>query len=124
MSKTDLIEKEGQILEKMLRIHCRAKHGSPGELCPECTQLLDYALTRLKACTFLPDKPVCGKCPIHCYREPQRSRVRQAMKFAGPRMLFADPRAAIEHLAGRMRRPSAKVRAVALRQRERLKIDA
>jgi len=45
----------------------------------------------MSRCPFGPDKPTCAKCPIHCYKPQVRERVREVMRFAGPRMLLRHP---------------------------------
>jgi hypothetical protein len=83
----------------MLRMYCRAHHAPPGSgLCPECTELHDYAQRRLERCVFGEDKPTCANCTVHCYKAVMRERVRQAMMWAGPRMLWRHPVLAIRHI--------------------------
>jgi hypothetical protein len=89
---------EQETILAMIRIYCRAHHGDAVELCDECCELRDYALARLGKCPFGPDKPVCSKCPIHCYRPEMRDRVREVMRYAGPRMTLRHPALAVSHL--------------------------
>lgn len=112
------ILQEQQTVSRMIRIYCRAKHQPEGELCAECEGLRAYALRRIERCTFQPDKPTCGKCPVHCYRPEMRERIRNVMRYAGPRMLTADPIAAVRHLIRTFRKPSAKVRQAIQRQND------
>lgn len=112
------ILQEQQTVSRMIRIYCRAKHQPEGELCAECEALRAYALRRIERCTFQPDKPTCGKCPVHCYRPEMRERIRNVMRYAGPRMLTADPIAAVRHLIRTFRKPSAKVRQAIQRQND------
>ena len=67
-------------------------------LCPDCEELLRYAHTRLDRCPFGEKKSSCKKCTVHCYKPVMRERMRQTMRFAGPRMIFYSPWAAIRHL--------------------------
>ena len=69
----------------MIEIYCQRQHGTNGKRCPECAKLLEYALLRLERCPFGDEKPVCSKCPVHCYRPDRRERIREVMRFAGPR---------------------------------------
>lgn len=89
--------REKKTITAMIRIYCRGRHGSRGELCAECDALRQYALGRLDRCPFGPDKPTCAKCPIHCYKAQMRQRIRDVMRFAGPRMLLRHPILAIRH---------------------------
>lgn len=81
----------------MVRLFCRAHHGGRA-LCPDCAALLAYADYRLDRCPFEADKPTCVACPVHCYRPQQRQRMREVMRYAGPRMLWRHPYLAIRHL--------------------------
>ena len=91
------IEEEQQVVEQMIRLYCRKKEGNR-ELCPSCTELLQYAKARLEHCKFGEDKTTCKKCPVHCYRPEMRERIRKVMRWAGPRMIWYHPAAAIRHL--------------------------
>jgi predicted amidophosphoribosyltransferase len=90
---------ELKTVRAMIHIYCRKQHGSPrGQLCEECSSLLEHATQRLSKCPFKEDKPACKDCRIHCYRDPQKTRIREVMRFAGPRMLLAHPVLALRHL--------------------------
>lgn len=82
----------------MLSIYCRKRHGQGDTLCDACRELLDYARCRLDRCPFGEAKPTCAGCPIHCYKPSMRERVREVMRFAGPRMLLRHPVLAVRHL--------------------------
>ena len=92
-----IIEQEQHTVEQMIRIYCRYKEGNK-ELCPSCRELLQYAHTQLKRCPFGEQKKTCRKCPIHCYKPKMKKRMQEVMRYAGPRMLFFHPIAAIRHL--------------------------
>lgn len=68
------------------------------EVCEECSALLNYAYQRLDHCKFGENKPTCKKCPIHCYKPDMKEHMREAMRYAGPRMMWYHPIAAIKHL--------------------------
>ncbi|MFZ5831515.1 MAG: nitrous oxide-stimulated promoter family protein [Planctomycetota bacterium] len=100
------VEREKRTMAVMVRVYCRAHHGSRGPLCAECQELLYYAVCRLDRCPFGEDKPTCAKCPIHCYRPEMRDRARAVMRYSGPRMLWRHPVLAIRHaLEGRRPAP-------------------
>ena len=86
----------------MFGIYCRDKHKQTRpageELCAECSELRDYAITRLCKCVFAEGKPTCAKCPVHCYKPDMREKISAVMRHAGPRMLLAHPVLAIRHL--------------------------
>lgn len=96
------IEQEKHTVSLMVGIFCHGKHGKPadGGLCPDCQALLAYAHLRLDHCRFGEHKPVCKKCPVHCYRPDMRKRIKDVMRYAGPRMLWHHPVAALRHLLG------------------------
>lgn len=92
------VSAELKTLEKMLEIYCRARHGGR-PLCAGCRELLDYASARLRLCPRSP-KPACKDCPVHCYSPAMRARVREVMRYAGPRMAYRHPVLALRHLLG------------------------
>ena len=100
-AKNDLAEvrlaREWRTLVAMVRIFCRDKHQSSNGLCTECEQFLSYARVRLERCHFGPKKPICSKCPVHCYQRERRKQVRVIMHHAGPRMLWEHPVTSLRH---------------------------
>ncbi len=98
------LKRERQTIEVMIRMYCGAHHGDGGRLCPDCADMLAYAYRRLDACGFGEAKPVCSKCPIHCYAPKRRERIREIMRWAGTRMIRTYPGLAILHLLDRWRR--------------------
>jgi hypothetical protein len=89
--------REYQTLAAMVRCYCRFHHGGRTALCPECQGLLNYAAVRLERCRFGLDKPVCAKCPVHCYQRARRKQVKAVMRYAGPRMLWRHPILSLRH---------------------------
>ena len=70
------IDKEKEIITLMIKLYCKKKHGgSSGELCNECK-----------------------KCTIHCYKKDMREKVKEVMKFSGPRILIYNPKEYIRHI--------------------------
>lgn len=94
------IEREKGVVEKMIRLYVRHKLGL-SELPEEYIALIEYAHRRLDGCKFGEKKTACKRCPIHCYRPDMRDRIREIMRWAGPRMIIYDPIAAIRHLIRR-----------------------
>ena len=99
------LARERRTLEAMIRLYCRGRHGTGGELCAECRELADYARARLHRCLFQERKPTCARCPVHCYRPEMRERIRAVMRYAGPRMLYRHPLLALAHLIDGLRKP-------------------
>lgn len=91
------IEREKKTVESMIRLYCRRKEKNKS-LCPACAGLLRYACNRLDHCPWGERKTTCKHCVIHCYAPEMRERMREVMRFAGPRMLFYSPFAALRHL--------------------------
>lgn len=99
------LQRELTTMQAMVEIYCRSLHRRPkGDLCPECREILSYAKRRLAHCPFQTGKPTCGKCPIHCYKQDMRERVRQIMRFSGPKMIRHHPILALIHLLDGLRK--------------------
>lgn len=96
MPTKSVIAKEKAVIEQMIRLYCRHKEGN-ARLCPDCKALLAYALARLDHCRWGEEKPSCRRCPIHCYRRDMRTRIREVMRYAGPRMLLYHPLFTLRH---------------------------
>ncbi|MEJ2577374.1 MAG: nitrous oxide-stimulated promoter family protein [Gammaproteobacteria bacterium] len=98
MTHRPRIAREQRTITAMLRIYCRDHHRAAPELCDDCAKLLDYAQRRLDTCPFQERKPACNHCEVHCYSKVMRERVKQVMRYAGPRMLLRHPVLAVRHL--------------------------
>lgn len=93
----DRIEREKITVRHMIELWCR-KHHNHSELCEECEALLDYSTARLEHCRFGNAKTKCHKCPIHCYKPEMREKIREVMRYGGPRMIFRHPVEALYYL--------------------------
>ena len=91
-------EREKRTVAKMIRIYCKKKHGAGKSLCTECEALAQYAMMRSDRCPFMETKTFCSNCRVHCYRPDMRERIREVMRFSGPRMIFIHPIMAIRHV--------------------------
>jgi hypothetical protein len=91
------IIREKRTVRAMIGIYCRSRHGERRGLCAECSELMQYAECRLDACPFEAEKTACARCPIHCYRPTMRARIKEVMRYAGPRMLWRHPILAMWH---------------------------
>jgi hypothetical protein len=97
--KRGKLEREKKTLAAMLWIYCQNHHDSIGrQLCPDCQQLAEYADQRLEKCPFGEEKGPCSQCEIHCYKPEMRERIREVMRYSGPRMLGRHPVLALSHL--------------------------
>lgn len=92
------LDREKATVQIMLKLYCKDHHHSVGGLCSGCQELSDYAINRLTHCQFGESKPTCGKCTVHCYKPEMRKRIKEVMRYSGPRMLLTHPIAAIRHL--------------------------
>ena len=120
-SKKKRLARERLTMAKMIGIYCSAHHNSSrDQLCAECAEFLDYADVRLDKCPYGDDKPTCSNCPVHCYKPAQRSRVKEIMRYAGPRMLIYHPLLAIAHKLDGFRR-ARHPRELTREERKRLK---
>ena len=91
------IKSEKCVVSHMIGLYCKHKLKC-SEMPQEYKELEAYAHKRLDGCKFGDKKPACKRCPIHCYRPDMRQKIRDVMRWAGPRMLIYDPIAAIKHL--------------------------
>ena len=92
-------EKEKKLNPVMIRKYCHGKHGTKGkELCEDCKALTEYALFRLEKCPFKKNKKFCSFCKIHCYKPEMREKIKEVMKYAGPRMLHTHPIFSMAHV--------------------------
>ena len=120
-------EREQEIVSQMIALYCKGNHsahcsaplreqgdemrqvpegaalwerdsGERRNLCPECAELEAYAHARSERCPFMEEKTFCSNCTVHCYRPEMRERIRTAMRYTGPRILFHHPVMAIRHM--------------------------
>ena len=99
-------------IEAMTRIYCTDHHGGTSP-CDDCRALIGYAAKRLAVCPFGAEKPVCAKCQVHCYGRVMRDKVREVMRYAGPRMMWRHPWLALAHVFDKRYVAPPKPRAVA-----------
>lgn len=91
-------EKEKRIVGLMIKLYCGKNHGYRDNLCPECTGLNNYAILRINQCPFTETKTFCSNCRVHCYKPEMREKIRNVMRFSGPRMIFHHPVMAVRHV--------------------------
>lgn len=92
------IDREKKTIKLMIDIYCHKKHGNNnGKLCEECAELLEYAHKRLSFCKFGENKSTCSRCPIHCYKKDMKEKVKEVMKFSGPRLIIYNPIELVRH---------------------------
>ena len=91
-------EKEKELVSQMISLYCKKKHGGKHGLCRDCAELDDYARARSDRCPFMETKTFCSNCKVHCYQPAMRGKIRDVMRFSGPRMIFRHPVTAICHV--------------------------
>ena len=96
-----MLDRERDTVATMVRMYCAGVHGSTMP-CPDCRDLIDYAVSRIGSCPFGEGKPRCDRCERHCYRGDMRDRMRAVMRYSGPRMIVRHPVMAIRHLLHRL----------------------
>ena len=108
------LERDQKTLARFVEVYCHGNHsadqrstvdlkshdvtalaGRPIELCPDCSKLLNHALVKREHCPMDP-KPQCKDCPDHCYQPTYREKIRQVMRYSGPRLLL---RGRLDYLA-------------------------
>ncbi len=101
------MRRELKTVAVMIDLYCHAHHGTGTVPCDECRDLLNYARMRLENCPFQGRKTTCGNCSIHCYRKANRQKIREVMKYAGPRMAWHHPLLALGHMFDGFRKKPA-----------------
>lgn len=91
-------EREKQVVQLMIRLYCKKLHGTQKGLCPECRELAEYSVMRSDRCPFMETKTFCSNCRVHCYKPEMREKIREVMRFSGPRMLLHHPVMAVRHV--------------------------
>jgi hypothetical protein len=100
------VRADTKLLGDFTGIYCRGVHGgeprrplasdaaelgvygrTAPEVCSECAELLVYAEKRRAYCPKDP-KPFCSYCDTHCYSADMRERMRDVMRYAGPRSIL------------------------------------
>ncbi|MCK9286154.1 MAG: nitrous oxide-stimulated promoter family protein [Sphaerochaetaceae bacterium] len=93
------LEKEKQVVTTMVRMYCKGVGHTPVP-CDDCSELIEYARQRIDTCPEGMGKPFCSRCTIHCYNQEKREKIREVMRYSGPRMLWHHPIMAMAHLLG------------------------
>lgn len=91
-------EREKALVSQMIWLYCRKKHHTGKALCESCAALETYAVERSDKCPFMETKTFCSNCKVHCYKPVMREKIREVMRFSGPRMIFHHPIVAIRHV--------------------------
>jgi hypothetical protein len=96
-----------RVLGRFTDLYCRHHHGGETRkpfaledldprvifgrrlprLCPACSVMLSHGIVKRLRCPMDP-KPMCKECACPCYGAAHRARVREVMRFSGPRMIL------------------------------------
>ena len=90
---------ELKTMYQIIGIYCHNKHHTPkGQLCEECQKVWQYAEHRIDVCPHMESKTFCSVCKTHCYAPTYREKIREIMRYGGPRMLFVSPIQVVRHM--------------------------
>ncbi len=100
------LRKDLRLLARFVGIYCAGRHATAEkaplalrthdvaalgircpQLCQACTKLIAHAFVKRASCPLDP-KPMCKRCPTHCYAPHYREEIRAVMKYAGIRMVL------------------------------------
>ena len=91
-------QQEKEMVTLMIKLYCKKKHRSKTSLCSSCQSLYEYAMLRSSNCPFMETKKFCSCCKVHCYKPGMREKIREVMRFSGPRLIFYHPIMAVRHI--------------------------
>lgn len=79
-------------LRNLFGIYCRKNHApEKGVLCSSCQSELKYAVHKTKICTEKDMGKTCSECRVHCFEPEHREKIREIMRFSGPRLMWSHP---------------------------------
>lgn len=102
--------REQLVISQMIAIWCAGHHPADERtetahcgtaICPACANLDRAAQRHTANCPHMADKTSCQACARHCYPPKEAQAIRAVMRYAGPRMVYRHPVAAIRHILGR-----------------------
>ena len=100
-------KREQDVVDEMIHLYCRKHHKGfdrkTGRLCHACRELADYAKLRSEKCPFMEKNTFCSNCRVHCYKPEMREKIRQVMRYSGPRIIFSHPILAVWHVISSMK---------------------
>ena len=96
-------DREKKVISEMVKLYCRKNHKKR-ELCDECKDVLNYSLNRIDNCKYMDTKTFCSNCKKPFYSPKMKEKIKQIMKFSGPRILFHHPLLVISHMLSRFKK--------------------
>jgi len=99
------LQNEFDTVKIMVELYCRDHHKTATVTCNRCVELTEYVRKRLVDCPFKEQKATCGNCTVHCYKKDMQQRVKEVMRYSGPKMIWKHPVKAIQHLINSKKEP-------------------
>ena len=96
LSKEDKIRQEKELVSFMIDLYAK-HHACDGQ------DLKQYCFKRIDKCPFMETKTFCSSCKVHCYQKEYRDKIKEVMRYSGPRMIFYKPVWAIKHIGNTIR---------------------
>lgn len=90
--------KEKSVMFSMIKVFCKSKHKTKNFLCNECRNVLSYAYEKIEICPYMKNKTFCSSCKTHCYNKDMQEKIKQIMRFSGPKMIFYHPITALKYV--------------------------
>lgn len=81
---------EIQIISEMIDLYAKTHHEN-------CDDLKQYAIQRTSLCPFIETKTFCSTCKVHCYKAEYRQKIKEVMRYSGPRLIFSHPVLVLKH---------------------------
>lgn len=97
------LKNEKRTVKAMIQIYCSAHHNYKNSLCPECLTVFEYAESRIDKCKFKSQNLVCSECKVHCFRPDKREKIKEIMKYSGPKMIWKHPVLAVRYLINKIK---------------------
>ena len=77
-----------EVVSLMIGLYCKRNIKQKACFVMSVKKLDDYAKLRSDKCPFMETKTFCSNCKVHCYKPEMREKIREVMRFSGPRMIF------------------------------------
>lgn len=90
-------EQEKATVYNMIQLYCTQLHHG-NTICKDCEEVVAYANGRIDKCPFIDTKTFCSACKVHCYNKEMRDKIKEIMRYSGPRMIFHKPFMALHHV--------------------------
>lgn len=90
---------ELKTMYQIIGIYCHNKHHTPkGQLYEDMHQCDAPHIPKPARKPHMESKTFCSVCKTHCYAPNYREKIREIMRYGGPRMLLVSPIQVIRHM--------------------------